>query len=142
MPESPSLRFIEHTADVGIDVQADTLADLFVTAAAGMFELVLGRSPAAVPPSVPLEARRVTLQADDAAGLLVAWLRELLFLHETTWLCPYHAEFTTLTESSLDAAVQFGPAAEPVREIKGVTWHQLSVHRRNHAWQARVIFDV
>jgi len=139
----PTVRFIEHTADVGIEVDAATLAGLFLASAAGMSELLLGDAGAtAVPPDVPVETRRITLQADDAGGLLIAWLRELLFVHETSGLGMREARFEILDESRLDASVEFVEWPPAVREIKAVTWHQLDVRRTDHTWHARVIFDV
>ena len=34
------------------------------------------------------------------------------------------------------------PDAEPVREIKGVTFHDLAAERRGTEWWGRVVFDV
>jgi SHS2 domain-containing protein len=137
-----SLRFIEHTADVGIEVDAGTLAELFLTAASGMFTLLGESGEDMTAASTPVENRRISLDADDIASLMVAWLRELLFIHESTGLALHDAEFGKLDETRLDALISLAPAPPPAREIKGVTWHQLTVRRQNGAWHARVIFDV
>ena len=144
------LAFLEHTADVGIDVVAEDLTGLFRTAAFGMFELLMGGedsphhhdSPRPDPTEAP-GIRHFELRAMDAASLLVDWLRELLFMHETDGLCITGIEFRVLTDQELDATVQCVPYhGQPVREIKGVTYHQLVVEREDSAWHARVIFDV
>jgi len=72
---------VDHTADVGLRVRADTLASLFERTAAGMCTLIEGEDGA--------EARAgesggctLTLESDDVSSLLVAWLRELLYRHQ------------------------------------------------------------
>jgi SHS2 domain-containing protein len=139
------LEYLEHTADVGFDVTSDTLDDLFRTAASGMFELLMGSDAAHAPNRTTgaAQLRQLSLRASDVASLLVDWLRELLYWHETEGIIVPHIEFTTLTERQLDATVRsFRSTVDPIREIKGVTYHQLDVHRQDGVWQARVIFDV
>jgi SHS2 domain-containing protein len=140
--------FLEHTADVGIDVVAGDLAGLFRTAARGMFALLMGSESAEHDEGIARadasqDIRHVRLRAMDPAALLVDWLRELLFLHETEDLCIADIEFAEITEAALDATVRWVPCpGDPVREIKGVTYHQLGVEHRDHEWYGRVIFDV
>ncbi|MEN8377073.1 MAG: archease [Gemmatimonadota bacterium] len=151
----PGVRAIEHTADLGLDIEAPTLPELFHRAAAGMFMLVLGREEAgeAEADQAPGEApsagnadtvRSLSLSAVDLPALLVAWLRELLYLHQVEELTYASADFETLDEAgSLKAQVKLAPASpETVREIKGVTYHQLAVVRQDGGWRARVVFDV
>jgi len=161
-PVPPGVTFLDHTADVGLDVVAPALDALFARTAAGMACLIhgadragdarraevtagadkasaAGRSSGEAPPL----QRRVTLSADDLPALLRAWLREVLHWHEAEGLALRDASFTALTERRLDATVTLAPdPLEPIREIKGVTLHDLAVERRDQAWAARVIFDV
>lgn len=164
-PVPPGVTFLDHTADVGLDVVAPTLAELFGRTATGMACLIHGADragdahpaadaqadPAAVeaarsgggPGETDALRRRVTLAADDLPALLRAWLREVLHWHEAEGLTPRRVAFAALTESSLEAAVTLAPdPLEPIREIKGVTLHGLAVERRGRGWAARVIFDV
>ena len=70
---------LPHTADRAIRAWGETLSDLFVWAARGMYSL-------AGNPEVELRGgKEVTLEVEAASpeGLLVAWLNELLYLTET-----------------------------------------------------------
>jgi SHS2 domain-containing protein len=137
------LRHLEHTADVGFDISADTLTELFQGAAAGMFDLLLGAESAPPPPAVDSELAPIRLRAEEPALLLAAWLRELLYWYEMTGLRLDQSEFSVLTEHELAATLTAAHAAgAAVREIKAVTYHQLHVSRENDLWHARVIFDV
>lgn len=160
---------LDHTADVGLTVRAPTREDLFHRAAAGMVALLLGgadegtttmdRRPSPdrgdaglpgsrrVPGGVAGEASRpteheVALDAPDLEMLLVAWLREILFLFQVEGFEYAGSRFDTLTPRRLAARVMGGPATAPELEMKGVTYHALTVRREDDGWFARVVFDV
>jgi protein archease len=162
---APGVRAIEHTADIGMDVQAGSLADLFHHAALGMSAFLhegedsavqtATRSAARPPesdaaPSSDVEPvlpggprRELNLEADDVASLLVQWLRELLYLHDVHGLAYRSAEFRRIDGTRLQAVVALAPDEGPeARELKGVTYHELQVEAEKDGWRARVIFDV
>ena len=128
---------IEHTADVGIRAYGRTASELFAAAAEGMFSLVA--DPSKVKPTGEVE---IKLSAEDLPALLVAWLSELLFLHETQKLL--FATFDVRVRgTSLDAHVG-GERIDKRRHelklaIKAVTYHRLSVDVKRGV--AEVIFD-
>jgi SHS2 domain-containing protein len=139
--------FLDHTADVGLEVGAPTLAELFTRSAAGMACLIHGADRAGdarrAPAGGAVAERRIALSADDLPALLRSWLREVLHWHEAEGLALRGAAFAALTEAALEATVTLVPdALEPIREIKGVTLHRLAVERRGQGWAALVIFDV
>jgi SHS2 domain-containing protein len=133
---------LDHTADIGMDIRADSLPQLFCNAA-------LGLAAFACPPRAPMadvalrSVETVQLQADDAALLLAAWLRELLYFMETRQLCFVDAIFPELGPRALDARVTLAPCPTAIREIKGVTYHELEIRAEpDGSFWARVIFDV
>lgn len=131
---------IEHTADVGIIAHGRTLAEVFANAARGMMSFLI--APEAVRPAA---ARRVTVDADDQEGLLVAWLNELLVLLNGDGFVPGVFPIERLTDRRLEAEV-LGEPVDPERhrfklDVKAATYHQLEI-RRNEHWHARIIFDV
>jgi SHS2 domain-containing protein len=144
MSTQSCVRILEHTADIGLEIWAPTLAELFRAGADGMFQLLLGigYTGTALNERIPDE-RQLALRADDAAALFSAWLRELLYLYDVSGLFPVNVEFAQLDARRLEANVRFGHAdANPLREIKGVTYHQLAVCQEGRSWHARVVFDV
>lgn len=167
--QSSGVVFLDHTADVGIGIAAPTLDALFHRAAIGMLALLRGeddeptdgrRTPDSrgadqhgpdrhgVDPQQPAEdpVQRITLTAATLPSLLADWLREILFLHEIEGRDYVNAEFETLESSTLDstlrARVRTTASVGAVREIKGVTYHELRVDRNPSGWEAQVIFDV
>lgn len=136
-----SFRTIEHTADIGIEVEADTLAGLFAEAALGMLSLIVD------PTTVSrVEQRSISLAAGDIGELMFRWLNELLYLVYAEELVFAAVRVGRVGPDALEAEVE-GERLDPARhqvgeEIKAATYHQLTVERRGEGWFARVIFDV
>jgi SHS2 domain-containing protein len=153
-PEIPfkGVRGLEHTADIGLELEAPDLPELFRRGALGAMWLVLEREPATEPPDKG-ETRSLELVEDDLADLLRSWLRTLLYWDETEGFvtrsvalalaphphCSSHDGQAFGLWAKVSGAVDSGPR---VREIKGVTLHGLSVERRGDSWWGQVIFDV
>ncbi len=137
---SGSYKLIDHTADVGIQVEAPTAAALFETAARAFTEIVTD-----VETVMPRVKRAVELDEENLEVLLVSWLQELLYLLETEGLAFSRFE-VNIDGTRLHAAVwgePFNPDLHPRKsDVKAVTYHQLEVRRRGDSWEARVIFDV
>lgn len=136
-----SYSFFDHTADVGVDVAAPTLEGLFETAAAALFELLVEAGELA-----PRVDRHVTVKGTDHEELLVRWLAELLYLHNTEGLLFARFRISDLSGGRL-VGMASGELYDPSRhrvktEIKAVTYHQVSVKRDDGVWRARVVFDV
>src|SRR5690606_5148510 len=69
--------------------------------------------------------REVAVQAPDLPALLVAWLRELLYLYEAEKLAYRGGEFQKLEPDGLRARIRCEVVDRAAREIKGVTYHGL-----------------
>jgi SHS2 domain-containing protein len=132
---------IDHTADLGLRIEAHDLPELFETAAA-----VLGEQLVEAPSSREVERQRLTVSGEDWADLLINWLRELLALWHLKARVVLTARCLDLSPFTLTAQVDllsFDPALHTSRqEIKAVTYHQLEVSPSADGWQATVIFDL
>ena len=130
---------LEHTADIRLEVHGATLEDLFINAALGFTDLIL--------PDTKLTSQaevEIRLEADSAEELLIDWLRELLFLNQTRKLAMIDAQMITFSETDLEAKVSFGipPDAEPSFEVKGVTYHGLSIVKNAEGYSVKIVFDI
>ncbi len=128
---------IEHTADVGIRAYGKTASEIFENAAAGMFSLIADLSAVK-----PVGEEEVRLEADGLPQLLVKWLSELLFLHETENVL--FREFEVRIRGTKLQGRARGEAIDQGRHelklaIKAVTYHRLSVDVKRGV--AEVIFD-
>jgi len=131
----------EVTADYGIRAWAPDLSGLFCEAARGLWSLLV--EPTGVQ---AVRAYPVAVQAADQELLLVAWLNELLYLHETEGMVGREADIHRLTATDLSATIQgepFDPARHRiVGQVKAVTYHDLRVAPTAAGWEARVVVDV
>jgi len=136
----PVVRYeeIEHTADVGIRAYGSSLDELFATAAEGMFSLIADLD--SVKEVGEIEVR---LEAEDIPTLLLRWLSELLFTHETQHLLL--ASFDVQVEGTSLRGRARGEAIDKKRHelklvIKAVTRHRLIVDPQKGI--AEIIFDI
>jgi SHS2 domain-containing protein len=128
---------LAHPAEVGLRVRAAAPAELFACAAKGMFAII-GANP-----SGRNVRRTVEVESFDAESLLVDWLSELLFLHETTDEVYDQVEITFWAPTRIRAIVAGGlSAAPPLRALKAVTYHGLRLVEQENAWLAEIYFDV
>jgi len=132
---------LAHTADIGLEAFAPNRDELFAVAARGLKALLFGESPVRA-----TVHRRVCVEADDIAALLVVWLNEVLYLCESAHLVPADFCIESLDEGQLAAVVTgepFDPARHVVeRSAKAVTYHQLVVEESQNGWYAKVYIDL
>jgi SHS2 domain-containing protein len=130
---------LEHTADVGLRLSGDTLEEVFQAAGEG-FATMQG----AWFPGVG-EERELEVRAVDNAGLLVAWLDELLYLQEAEDAVFGGFHVNRVADGSLTAVVRIAPRAERELEaigVKAATYHRLRLERGGEGWSADVYLDV
>lgn len=134
-------RLIEHTADIGIEARGDSRQELFVAAACGLRDILLGGVNIRHDTEVSVE-----VQGADDGELLVNWLNEIIFLFDTKFLLPAAFAIERLEKNHLNARVTgatFDPALHSVeREVKAATYHQLFLEQRSGIWFARIFLDL
>ena len=137
--------FLDHTADVGVELTAPSVSGLFAEAAAAFTDTL-----------TDLDAIRehrsqdIVVSAPELDILLLDWLQELLFAFEAQNLLVHRADVRLMGEPGafeLNGTV-YGETLDPSRHgikvlIKAITYHHLAVEeRRPDEWWARVIFDI
>lgn len=134
-------RYLDHTADLRIEVTADTLAGLFVEAAAALFDITAGIGSIDV-----REFTRVRASGDDTKELFVDWLRELLYRFSGEGMLFARFEIESITETEITARCGGEPfdagRHEVACEIKAVTYHGLEIVRIDGGYRASVVFDI
>src|SRR3954449_12582319 len=113
-------RWIEHTAELQLEIHARSEAGVFVQAVHALRELLEDDEPAAGSRA----ERTVEAEATDRGALLAEWLAELVFLAEAQGLGPPEARDLVVGEASVTAVV-VGRPREPRHLVKAVTYHDL-----------------
>jgi SHS2 domain-containing protein len=137
-------RTLEHTADLAIEVMGASLEELFAESLFALTDCMTR-----VERVRPRESREVALVAPALDQLLVVFLNEGIWLHETEALVFSEADLSVAEgdqEWSLTGNLR-GEVFDLHRHglktlIKAVTYHQLSVGPGPDGWIARVIFDI
>ncbi|MBI5361486.1 MAG: archease [Planctomycetes bacterium] len=139
MPEK-RYKQIDHTADLGIDVFGKDLKSLFENAAFAYADIITDFS------GIKLTQEKVfSVEADDVELLLNFWLTEFLrsFFVDKMLYCAYN--ITEISDTKLVCIAKGEPYQqgrhEIKKEIKAVTFHQLSVKKTLDGYEARVVFD-
>jgi SHS2 domain-containing protein len=131
-------RWIDHTSELELHVEAGTEAEVLEDATRALAELL--RADDDGPPGEPAR-RELTVDADDRAQLLAAWLEELVFLAENEAVIPDRVSFETLDERGLRAHL-YGHVADRPHLVKAVTYHRLAFDRAGDGYTATVVLDV
>ncbi|MBI4042314.1 MAG: archease [Deltaproteobacteria bacterium] len=135
-------RMIEHTADIGIQVTADTASALFSQVAWSMIDLMTEAEAINL-----TEEKRVTLEGEDYKDLMIRWLNEILFWFDTETFVPGRFTIEEIESRKLVAKL-WGERFDRSRhgigyDIKAATYHELRVEELEGGhWFAQVIFDV
>ncbi len=137
----PLAREIEHTADVGLEVEAPTLATLFERAGLAVLEVMVDLDAVEARDRVPLG-----VEAEDRAALLHDWLQALLVLVQARGIVLAEVAVEEVSSTAVrgwGVGERIDRARHRLRtEVKGVSYHELAVGETAAGWQARVILDV
>ncbi|MDY6865051.1 MAG: archease [Halobacteriota archaeon] len=134
------IRYIEHTSDVGFEVEEETLEKLFSSSALAMYGFMID----------PFEiesilSRDVDIQSEDLESLMFDWMDELIFLFESEKIV--FNKFDLIIEDFHMIGRCEGGVFDPLRHetgivVKAVTYHMMEVKKRNGIWNTRVVLDV
>lgn len=130
-------------ADCAVEIEGQSLDDLFETAAAAIARLMV--DPATLAITVD---RTIVLEAQELDMLLYDWLSEMIFLKDRDSQVFPHARVRVSGQGPyrLTAEVQGGPidrertalGADP----KAVTFHQFALEPITAGWRAGVVIDI
>ncbi len=128
---------IEHTADWAYRVRGENLAQLLIQATLGLYSLVgMQLTPGSQ------TTRSIELKGIDRESLLVAWLNELLYFHESEGLGFEQIKIQYLDETSLQARIIGAPTQQWLKDIKAVTYHNLAIGETESGLEVTLVLDV
>ncbi len=159
-----SFSFFDHTADLGVEVNAATPSELFADAAKGLTAAICGN-----PESITAtESIAVTIYSDTLEDLLYDWLDEILFrfdaehfllagcesLHLTGDFTTDRSRSTTNSTAYSNSTAAYSLTTvlrgerfdtgkhQMDREVKAITYHQLAIHCQANQWSAKFVVDL
>ena len=141
---SKSYKFVDHTADIAVELIGGSLDDLFIAGAEAWFVSVAGEIKIEDDDMLELE-----LSASSKEELLVTFLNELNYLLITKkWLCTSIQSIKIFDDADgceLSAelkGVKLKNDIQLKQEIKSVAYHQLEIVEKDGDYSTLVVFDI
>lgn len=134
-------RFLPHTADARVAIEAATFGELLADCVAVVRELAAGDSPVAA-----REQRAISVAADHPQETLMLFVRQLLEGFALDAFIPVAfdpAQVDPRAARGILSGERFDPrrhAAQP--EVKALTRHGLEVRETAQGWNAELLFDL
>jgi SHS2 domain-containing protein len=130
----------EHEADIGIRGFGCSMKEAFENAAIALYSVMVN-----IDTINPVEERTVTVSAPDRELLLVEWLNALLAISDIERIV--FSKFQVKMEGTTLTGIAAGETLdqerhEPHVEVKGATYHLLSVKEQDGIYTAQCVVDV
>ena len=137
--------FLDHTADVAVELRARTREGLFAEALRAFTDTVTDLDTVD-----PAEGHDLEVEAVSLEELLVEWLGELVYRFDVDGLLFSEVDGVRIDETGDGLRLTGRARGEPYDEerhpleveVKGVTYHGLEVEREEDGWRAQVLFDI
>lgn len=133
---------LEHTADIGLKIKADSLESAFLDSARGLFDIMIEVKKETVP-SIDIP---IAIEAENLERLFISWLKELLLIFDTRRIVIKSFWFDEISDNRLIATVsgsKFDSAKHFQKiEIKAVAHHDMRFVRDSGSFSAQVLFEI
>lgn len=137
-------KFIDHSADIAVEVTADSFEELLTESLSAFNETVLNSENIQC-----VEEQELYLQASDREQLLVSFLNEINFLLTVKkWISKSIENILITLENSsykLNCVVKgsyINDSVELKEEIKSVTYHKMEIREDNGLYSTRIVLDI
>lgn len=132
-------RLIDHPSDMGIEVEGETLEELFENAARGMLTLISEKKYEG-----NRSIKKLHIKEDTNEELLHSFLSEILWLIEDKGFFPVKTRVNRIDSNEIKVDLNGVKLEEGDvdREVKAVTYHQLKIENAGGKLFTRIIFDV
>ena len=137
--------FFDHTADIAVDVEADTLDELFIASASAWRDCISDDRK-----SFQSQERSLILSENSLEILLVTFLSELNYLYQSeSWMMDsiqcieINKEGDIWKLSIKILGGNFNRNDMKLKsEIKAITYHQMEIKEENGKFTTRIVFDI
>ena len=134
-------KFLPHTADVRLYVEADTLEELYSAAVLAMNEIL--REDSCSDDSEYGTQEELSIKSFDSTTLFIDFLSDVLTLSHQLKALFCKVEMISLDNNQLEARIYGKKVPEFHDDIKAVTYHEAEVKiNKNGNWESIVIFDI
>ena len=136
-----TIKYLPHTADIRMSIEAVSLPSLFSLSLKGMAEILKDNGCEQHISSTLKET--ISLEATDTTCLLIDFLSEALslsYIHKSIFC---HANIVELSENHIQAVISGFEIDTYDEEIKAVTYHEAAVIKNEVGnWHTIIVFDI
>ncbi|MCM8818529.1 MAG: archease [Candidatus Omnitrophica bacterium] len=133
------IKIINHTADIGIEVYGETIKEIFLNSAKGLYEMM------GIENNGSENFLEINLQGNQIEELLVKFLNELIYLVETKKLGGEPENIIIEKKENeylLKALLRVKNIKKRYKEIKAATYHNLKIEKAKKGFKTTIIFDL
>jgi SHS2 domain-containing protein len=139
-----SYTFVDHTADIAVDIRGKRLSELFTASAYAWLEAITEQS------TNSFETKIISLGDENLEVLLVSFISELNFFFQSdNWIMSSIQKIDIDRKDDLWnlSAVVLGGNFDRNKfklksEIKAVTYHQMKIKEVDGEFSTRIVFDI
>lgn len=140
-----SYTFLDHTADIAVEVSGESLEELFLSSAFAWKESVVEQNELS-----GSDTKNISITGESLEILLVQFLSELnYFLLTKKWLMDSMGELEIKEQNGrhhLNAKIygeDLNPAIHSLKvEIKAITFHQMEIKKKGNEFTTIIVFDI
>ncbi len=132
------------SADIGIDITADSFAELLISAAEGLRDIMVSTAG-----GHECKNRLINVSAESKEQLLVDWLSELVYLFDSEGIVPQNYSVTVTQQDSayhlranVDYTIFEVKKDKGRHEVKAVTYYRLSIKETDGLLTCHVVLDL
>ena len=133
-------RFVEHTADIAIEVTGDDLKSLFLNCGYALFDVLYQKKSV-----TGAKKYRIKAVGDNNEELLINFLRELFFKFAIYKVVLSEITEITLADNEISATVigeDYNAKKHKTNlEIKAVTYHNVKIEEENGKLKVVIVLD-
>lgn len=138
-------KFIDHTADIAVEVSGNTFEELFLAALNSWKSSIIELSDH----KRSKFERNINLKENSVEELLVSFLQELNYEFEIKKIFPLEIDKITIEKKNdyylLTCNAGFGDILKQddiKAEIKAITFHQLDIKKADDVYKTIIVFDI
>jgi SHS2 domain-containing protein len=136
-------RFLEHTADVGVEVTSPSLPEAYAEAGLALFEIMTRTED-----FKPRRSMDLSASGQDLISLLYQWLEELIFAFDTRGMVLVKFDVLAFSEDEPSIRArgwgeEFDPGLHVSRTgVKAITYHRMEVRLSEGLHVLRYFVDI
>jgi len=131
-------RIVDHTADLRVIVEGNSLEHLFNEALRCLMEILFGKAME----GKPKVRRPLSVTSPDPTSLLVDFLNEALAqstIHREIYT---GVRFKKFSKTALEAELAGRKADAFAEDIKAVTYHEAAITESDGVFKTKLVFDI